>query len=58
MNMEKVRMNFAPHAFLYPQAGPGVNLKQNVRAALYTTWNINGRLNYDSNLLGVESCCQ
>ena len=58
MNMTKVRMNFAPHAFLYPKAEPGENIKQNVRAALYTSWNINGRSSYDSNLVGVEPCCQ
>ena len=58
MNMTKVRMNFAPHAFVYPDAGPGVNFKENVRAAIYTSWKVDGRILYDSNLLGVESCSQ
>jgi hypothetical protein len=58
MNMKKIRVNFAPHAFIYPDAAPGSNLKQNVRAAVYTNWKINGQDNFDPNLVGVEAVAQ
>lgn len=38
MNMDKVRINFAPHAYMYAGCQPGENRQQNIHAAIYTQW--------------------
>ena len=38
-NMSKVRLNFAPHAYILPNSKPGENYQFNVHLALYTQWN-------------------
>lgn len=34
--MDKIRINFAPHAYLLPQSKDGDQMKFNIYAALYT----------------------
>ena len=38
MNMDKVRINFAPHAYMFAGCQPGDTRQVNIHAALYTQW--------------------
>ena len=48
-----VRLNFAPHAYLYPDAKFGEEIKEDVVAAIYT---VQGKKIIDSELRGLQSC--
>jgi hypothetical protein len=52
-NMPRIRLNFAPHAYLWPSARFGQEFKTNVLAALYTSqenkWT-------HSSIRGIDEC--
>jgi hypothetical protein len=52
-NMTRVRLNFAPHAYLYPNARNGDDIKNNVICCVYTSENGNF---IHSSLRGVDDC--
>lgn len=52
-NMSMVRLNFAPHPYLYPDLDPETEIKTNVDTALYTSFNA---LYIDNSLRGIEEC--
>lgn len=59
MHMKKVRINFAPHAFMFEGCQPGDTRQVNIHAALYTQCNQSanpGVATFDPNLLGIEEC--
>ena len=39
MQMNRVRVNFAPHAYMFSGCQPGDTRQVNIHAALYTQWN-------------------
>jgi len=55
MNMPMVRMNFAPHAYLKPDAIAGEVHEFDCRAAIYT-YDPTTKKTLDPNLVGIESC--
>jgi hypothetical protein len=52
-NMSRVRLNFAPHAYLYPSVRNGEDVKNNVACCIYTQEN--GAFIHSS-LRGVDDC--
>ena len=57
MNMEKVRINFAPHAFMFEGCQPGDTRQVNIHVALYTPQNsASPSFSFDPNLHGIEEC--
>lgn len=52
-NQKSIRLNFAPHAFLIPNAKQGQEFKLNVLSAIYTS---NEKLYVHSGLRGIEEC--
>ena len=59
MHMDKVRINFAPHAYMFSGCQPGDTRQVNINVALYTQQNQESLLGHlcDANLHGVEECC-
>lgn len=51
--MTRVRLNFAPHAYLYQSAKNGDDMKNNVACCIYTSENGNF---IHSSLRGVDDC--
>ena len=51
--MSRIRLNFAPHAYLWPNARFGQELKVNVLAAIYTSQEKSW---LNSALRGVDEC--
>ena len=60
LNMKKVRVNFAPHAYMFPACQPGDTRRVNIHVALYTQWSTGSPLEHllDPNLHGIEECNQ
>ena len=58
--MDKVRINFAPHAYMYSGCQPGDTRQDTIHVALYTQWGQGSPLEHlmDPNLHGIEECCQ
>ena len=52
-NLDKVRLNFAPHAYLWPHSRFGQEIKSHVLAAIYTS--SEGRWLHSS-LCGIDEC--
>jgi len=52
-NMPKVRLNFAPHAYLFQNARKGADVKTNVLSCIYTAEN---KKFIHSSLRGVDEC--
>ena len=57
--MDKVRINFAPHAYMFPACQPGESRQVQIHAAIYTQWGQGSPHEHllDPNLHGVEECC-
>jgi hypothetical protein len=52
-NMPRIRLNFAPHAYLWPQARFGQEIKINILSAIYTS---QGKEWIHSSLRGIDEC--
>ena len=49
----RIRLNFAPHALLYPNVRFGEEIKVNVLAAIYTS---SGQSTINSSFKGIDEC--
>lgn len=66
MDMKKVRINFAPHAYMFEGSQPGDTRQVHIHTALYTQWNTSDTTNgnasladlIDPNLHGIEECAE
>lgn len=57
MNMKKIRVNFAPHAYMFEGCQPGDTRQVHIHTALYTQWNgLVMQDIIDPNLHGIEEC--
>jgi hypothetical protein len=52
-NLSRIRLNFAPHAYIYQQARFGQEFKSNILAAIYTN---QGKDWVHSSMRGVDEC--
>ena len=52
-NLSRIRLNIAPHAYLYPKVRFGQEIKANILAAIYTNQN---REWLHSSLRGIDEC--
>ena len=52
-NQERIRLNFVPHAYMYPDARFGQEIKVNILSAIFTN---NGMEFTHSSFRGVDEC--